>query len=169
MSSEQNWSLNVTQVAQIGFVVKDLEKVIKDWSSTFGIGPWSYINHPDRKVASAFVGSTQFEVVQPLIRSSEATGAMAYLTKFLETWGDGIHHVAFAVEDVNKETSQLEAQGAKVLTPITPLGLSSYVESSPNSVVFELEAQLFYDTVKAKGISKEIRADIDRRLLARNH
>lgn len=94
-------------VYQLGYVVKDIEPVTKYYESTFGIGPFSPPMDVDMtgailrgkpistqiRVTFAQSGSVQVELIQPL------EGESLY-TEFLAKNGDGIHHLAFEVEDL---------------------------------------------------------------------
>jgi methylmalonyl-CoA/ethylmalonyl-CoA epimerase len=164
MQYKRKKGLHVKQVAHIGFVVRDLDHVVSDWSSKFGIGPWTFLNTPEMKVGSAFVGSVQFEVFQPLETEKPDPGTTHELiTNFLNIWGDGIHHIGFAFEDVKEETSKLEAQGVRSLIK-NSTGLMSYLESSLNGVIFELASNIFFEEVRKTGLGNEILERVDKRL-----
>ena len=63
-----------------------------------------------------------------------------------------MHHIAFGVDDVKAETSNLSAQGATVLTQ-EPSGQWAYIESGgPGSVTFELMPLSSHEPVKARGL-----------------
>lgn len=95
--------LVLTEVVQIGVVVKDLQKAMERYWEILGIGPWRVLNFvpPDlsntmfrgkptpysMKLAIARVGAVDWELIQPL------TGPSTYL-EFMEKRGEGIHHVA---------------------------------------------------------------------------
>ena len=144
------------KVCQIGVVVKDLDEVVKQWSDIFGFGPWTFLDTGAIKIASVFVGPIQFELMQIVEGQSLAGHPLEKEAKlykgFLEAWGDGIHHIAFGVNDVKTVTSKLKAQGAKVLTS-EPNGQWAYLESSgPGSVIFELMPLRSYEIIKEKGL-----------------
>ena len=127
-------------VDQIGIVVRDIDKVIESWSRLFGIGPWSF-RDVDRtaergrpykaRLAFANMGPLQIELIQP-----SAEGRIFH-SDFLETVGEGLHHIAFRVDDIDGEASNLVAQGAKVVD--TGPGQHAYLETGgPGGVIFEL-------------------------------
>jgi methylmalonyl-CoA/ethylmalonyl-CoA epimerase len=137
-------------------VVKDLDKVVQAWSNLFGFGPWTFVDAGAVRAASVFVGPIQFELMQ-LVEGQSLEGnplekeAKLY-RKYLEAWGDGVHHIAFGVEDVKAEAAKLSAQGATVLTQ-EPNGQWAYIESSgPGSVIFELLPLSTYEAIKEKGL-----------------
>lgn len=112
----QSWTLT-----QVGVVVKDVNKVVERLSS-LGIGPFEpKMLPPDRNewfrgkpmdaefnIQAARVGNVELELIQPLKGESPHK-------EFLETKGEGIQHVMFAVDDFEKELDRLTKQGVEVL------------------------------------------------------
>ncbi len=126
-------------VDQISYAVKDIDEVIKAWSSLYGIGPWTFRENggTDAKgrpwkirMAFADVGPVQIELVQ-------CTEGRIFQSRFLDTWGEGLHHIGFYVDDVDAEAANLIAQGAKLL--IQDPGHFAYLDAGgPGGAIFEL-------------------------------
>lgn len=57
-------------------------------------------------MAFAYVNGIEIELV-------ECSEGRIFQSKFLDTWGEGIHHIGFHVEDVDKETDNMVKQGLK--------------------------------------------------------
>ncbi len=139
MENPETRKLQLKTVDQISIAVKDIDKVIESWSSMFGIGPWSFtdIGGTDAKgrswkarMAFAYLGPVQIELVQPV-------EGRIFQSRFLDTFGEGLHHLGFYVDDVDGEVSKLLAQGAKLI--LTDPGNFAYLESGgPGGVIFEL-------------------------------
>ena len=139
MENPETRKLQLKTVDQISIAVKDIDKVIESWSSMFGIGPWSFtdIGGTDAKgrswkarMAFAYLGPLQVELVQPV-------EGRIFQSRFLDTFGEGLHHLGFYVDDVDGEVSKLLAQGAKLI--LTDPGNFAYLESGgPGGVIFEL-------------------------------
>ena len=139
MESSKTHKLELKTVDQIGIAVKDIDKVIETWSSMFGISPWTFrdIGGTDTKgrswkarLAFAYLGPLQIELIQPL-------EGRIIQSRFLETLGEGVHHLGFYVNDVDGEVANLQAQGAKLL--ITDPGNFAYLDSGgPGGAIFEL-------------------------------
>jgi len=139
MASPGTHKLQLKTVDQVSIAVKDIDKVIESWSSMFGIGPWTYtdIGGTDAKgrpwkarLAFAYLGPLQIELVQPV-------EGRIFQSRFLDTFGEGLHHLGFYVDDVDGEASNLVARGAKLL--LTDPGNFAYLESGgPGGVIFEL-------------------------------
>ena len=110
---------------QIGIVVRDLDRATQLLSSLFGIGPFSFIEWPNRpdskyyyrgkeehiKIRQAFVqvGPLELELVQPI------EGERNAYHQFLEQKGGGIHHVLFEVDDIEPVLGGLAREGVGVL------------------------------------------------------
>ena len=161
MGKSGSHKFKVEKVCQIGVVVKDLDKVVQAWSNLFGFGPWTFVDAGAVRAASVFVGPIQFELMQ-LVEGQSLEGnplekeAKLY-RKYLEAWGDGVHHIAFGVEDVKAEAAKLSAQGATVLTQ-EPNGQWAYVESGgPGSVIFELMPLSSYEYIKERGLPEFVK------------
>ncbi|MBL7208855.1 MAG: VOC family protein [Dehalococcoidia bacterium] len=139
MASPGTHKLQLNTVDQVSIAVKDIDKVAESWSSMFGIGPWTYtdIGGADAKgrpwkarLAFAYLGPLQIELVQPV-------EGRIFQSRFLDTFGEGLHHLGFYVDDVDGEASNLVARGAKLL--LTDPGNFAYLESGgPGGVIFEL-------------------------------
>jgi len=93
-------------VSQVGIVVNDIEKTAEYYSSTFGIGPFSIVDvnmdgailrgNPVKttiKAGFAQSGPIQIELIQPV------EGDNIY-TEFLQSKGEGLHHLGFQVDDM---------------------------------------------------------------------
>ncbi len=123
----------------ISFAVKDIGKVIEAWSLMFGMGPWTYRDGEGTDVeghswkgrfAYTFLGPVEIELIQPV------EGKMLQ-SDLLDTWGEGIHHLGFLVDDVEKEIANLTAQGAKLL--LNSEGYWAYLDpGTPGGLVLEL-------------------------------
>lgn len=125
--------VNLGAVVQIGIVVRDLQKTIAEYWNTFGIGPWSIWNYDPTVVADmtyqgkphdygwtialAQVGSVQWEVIEPLWGES-------IHTEFLRKHGEGLHHVAYLVDDAWEVVEDLKVLGLDVIE-------SGYVKGRP--------------------------------------
>ncbi len=116
--------LGNNQLAQVGFIVRDIEKSKKVFAEFFGVpvpptidgGSYDITGTtyqgepaPDANCSMAFfnVGpSTQIELIQP-------NGVKSTWQDFLDTHGEGIHHIAFQVKNMNEKISACEGFGMK--------------------------------------------------------
>jgi methylmalonyl-CoA/ethylmalonyl-CoA epimerase len=110
---------------QVGVVVKDLARATQLLTELFGIGPFHFIEWPNRpeskyffrgkeeqiKIRQAFtqVGPLELELIQPLEGEKNA------YYEFLEQKGGGIHHILFEVENMDETVQNLAAHQVQVL------------------------------------------------------
>lgn len=113
--------LGLEKVNQVGIVVRDMDKAIKNYWEIFGISfpkvliP-EYFNRVYRgkpenfrmKIGLAMVRDLQIELVQPL------EGETTY-GEFLEKWGEGIHHLGFDVNNLDERVAAFQKLGVGVL------------------------------------------------------
>jgi methylmalonyl-CoA/ethylmalonyl-CoA epimerase len=107
---------------QVAIVVRDMDKTVKRLES-LGIGPFTYTPAPagaeglffrgkpltsNYQVLFAQLGDLELEIFQPDDKPSP-------WKEFLDTKGEGIHHLAFKVNDVEKEVDKLIKAGAEVI------------------------------------------------------
>ena len=99
-----------THIEHIGVAVKNLEDSIKYYETVLGLKCYSIEEVKEQKVKTAFfmVGQTKIE----LLESTDPEGPIG---KFIEKKGEGIHHLAFAVEGIENCLSELEAQGVALI------------------------------------------------------
>ena len=120
-SSEENSVFS--KVGQIGIVVKDVERYMKFYEKMFGVEPFptveSAVDSAKLKIGLFQLGEVQIELIQVL--EGETTHS-----KFLEKRGEGLHHLGFFVEDIEKELARLEKGGVKVLERGTVLGVVKF-------------------------------------------
>jgi catechol 2,3-dioxygenase-like lactoylglutathione lyase family enzyme len=118
-------AVELRRPVQIGIVVGDLERATQYLTSLFGIGPFRFIEWPNRvdskyfyrgkeehiKIRQAFVqiGPLELELIQPLEGDRNA------YREFLEQKGGGIHHVLFEVDDMEQAARRLSEKGVGVL------------------------------------------------------
>ena len=99
------------KIDHIGIAVKNMEAANAMYKSLLGEDFYK-IEHVEReKVATSF-----FQVGESKIELLEATDPNSPIAKFIEKRGEGIHHLAFDVEDIHAEVARLESEGFKPLS-----------------------------------------------------
>lgn len=109
-------------IDQLGFVVADLDHAVRSWTQRFGVGPWTvfrnvamrgtYLGQPTTvtiDVALGYRGEEQIEFIAA--RSATPSPYQDQAGRPLE----GLHHVAWIVDDLEGETAALESEG---MTPV---------------------------------------------------
>lgn len=98
------------KIEHIGIAVKDLEASNKLFEKLLGVPHYKI-----EEVASEGVKTSFFKSGPNKIELLEATKPDSPIAKYLEKKGEGIHHIAFAVEDIVSEIDRLKNEGFTVL------------------------------------------------------
>ena len=102
--------MNISHIEHIGIAVNSLDEAIPFYEEILGLKCYAIEEVADQKVKTAFfmVGKTKLE----LLESTDAEGPIG---KFLEKKGQGIHHIAFAVDNVNESLTELDSKGIQLI------------------------------------------------------
>ena len=102
--------MNLSHIEHIGIAVKSLDVSIPYWEKVFELKCYAVEEVADQRVKTAFfmVGQTKIE----LLESTDPEGPIG---KFLEKKGEGIHHIAFAVKDIDNALAETEANGIQLI------------------------------------------------------
>lgn len=119
---------------QISFVVADVEEAVSRYTAMFG-GPFDVMDVPmevvyrgeptsvELRLAFCGAGPVEVELVQPLSGDSPAR-------EFLESHGEGLHHVRFPVSDMESARAEMEAEGFETIFSGGSHGVSfAYLEA----------------------------------------
>jgi methylmalonyl-CoA/ethylmalonyl-CoA epimerase len=102
--------MNVSHIEHIGIAVTNLEIAIPYYETLLGTKCYATEEVADQKVKTAF-----FKVGQTKIELLESTDPEGPIGKFLEKKGPGVHHLAFAVDDVNSALQQANEAGIQLI------------------------------------------------------
>lgn len=102
--------MQTTHIEHIGIAVKDLDESIKFYEDVLGLKCYNIEEVTDQKVRTAFfrVGQTKVE----LLESTSDDGPVA---KFIEKRGEGVHHIAFAVNNIDQALEHARKQGVQLI------------------------------------------------------
>jgi methylmalonyl-CoA/ethylmalonyl-CoA epimerase len=98
------------KIEHLGIAVKDLQKSNELFSKLLGRVPYK-----EERVESEGVATSFFMMGETKIELLEATREDSAIAKFIEKRGEGIHHIAFDVEDIHAEMKRLQAEGFTAL------------------------------------------------------
>lgn len=126
------------KIEHIGIAVKDLDVSNTLFEKLFGAPPYKA-----EVVASEGVTTSFFKNGPNKIELLAATNADSPIAKFIEKKGEGIHHIAFDVEDIVSEIVRLQQEGFVVLNEIPKKGADNKLVAflhpkSTNGVLIEL-------------------------------
>lgn len=99
-----------SHIEHLGIAVKSLETAIPFYTQILGTECYSVEEVVEQKVKTAF-----FKIGQTKIELLEATSEESPVAKFIEKKGEGVHHVAFAVEGLQEHLGVLELQGIQLI------------------------------------------------------
>jgi len=126
------------KIEHIGIAVKDLEVSNLLFEKLFGAPPYKF-----EEVASEGVKTSFFKNGPNKIELLEATNCESPIAKFIEKKGEGIHHIAFDVDDIVAEIARLQSEGFVVLNTIPKKGADNKLVAflhpkGTNGVLIEL-------------------------------
>jgi methylmalonyl-CoA/ethylmalonyl-CoA epimerase len=98
------------KVEHIGIAVKNMEQSEKLFSALLNTSPYKRESVESEGVTTSFfqVGETKIELL-------EATSEESAIKKFIEKKGEGIHHIAYEVDDIYSEMKRLQAEGFELI------------------------------------------------------
>jgi methylmalonyl-CoA/ethylmalonyl-CoA epimerase len=102
--------MNATHIEHLGIAVANLEESIKYYEEVLGFKCYSVEEVKDQKVKTAF-----FKVGQTKIELLESTSPEGPIGKFIEKKGQGIHHIAFAVENLQESLEEVKSKGIQLI------------------------------------------------------
>ena len=126
------------KIEHIGIAVKSLETSNQVFEKLFGAAAYK-----QEEVASEGVKTSFFMNGPNKIELLEATNPESPIAKFLEKKGEGVHHIAFAVENIVTEIERLKAEGFVILNEIPKKGADNKLvvflhPKTTNGVLIEL-------------------------------
>jgi methylmalonyl-CoA/ethylmalonyl-CoA epimerase len=112
----------IKKVDHVSIAVNNLEEGLKTFENLLGIKPSHTEEVPDQgiKAAMIMVGDVEIELIEP-------TNPESGVAKFLEKKGEGIHHICFEVDDVDKELESLAARGVELIDKQGRKGLAGKI------------------------------------------
>ena len=99
-----------THIEHLGIAVNNLDEAIQYYEDVLGLKCYNIEEVQDQKVRTAFfkVGETKIELL-------ESTTPDGPIGKFIEKRGQGIHHIAFAVNDINASLKTVKEKGVRLI------------------------------------------------------
>lgn len=100
----------MNKIEHIGIAVKDIEAANKVYQDILGVAAYKA-----EEVESEHVITSFFQVGESKIELLQATSDDSAIAKFIEKKGEGIHHIAFDVDDIHAEMERLSGLGYRIL------------------------------------------------------
>lgn len=126
------------KIEHIGIAVKDLEVSNALFAQLLGKSHYKI-----ESVASEQVKTSFFQTGESKVELLEATDPASPIARFIEKRGEGIHHIAFEVEDIEAEMKRLQQEGFRLLNEQPKKGADNKLvcflhPKSANGVLVEL-------------------------------
>ena len=126
------------KIEHIGIAVKDIDKSNELFNDLFG-----QPHYKIEEVESEHVKTAFFKIGENKIELLEATDKDSPIAKFIKKKGEGIHHIAFEVDNIEEEVERLNKKGFKILNEIPKKGADNkrvvfLHPKSTNGVLIEL-------------------------------
>ncbi|MFN8286892.1 MAG: methylmalonyl-CoA epimerase [Chitinophagales bacterium] len=126
------------KIEHLGIAVNDLETANVVYAKLLGKPHYKV-----ESVESEHVSTSFFQIGDSKIELLQATNPESAIAKFIGKKGEGIHHIAFAVEDIEKEVERLKAEGFQAISEKPKRGADNklvffFHPKSANGVLIEL-------------------------------
>ena len=128
----------LNKIEHLGIAIKNLENSDHLFAKLIGTEPYKQESVEREGVKTSFfmVGDSKIELL-------EATNAESPIAKFIEKKGEGIHHIAFAVDDIFAEITRLKSEGFVFISEVPKNGADNKLvvflhPKSTNGVLVEL-------------------------------
>lgn len=104
------FKMKLKHIEHIGIAVNNIQESIKFYEEVLGLKCYAVEEVKDQKVKTAFfmIGQTKIE----LLESTDPEGPIG---KFIEKKGEGVHHIAYAVEGIENALAIMEEKGIKLI------------------------------------------------------
>ncbi|HKM45041.1 MAG TPA: methylmalonyl-CoA epimerase [Dysgonamonadaceae bacterium] len=102
--------MDITHIEHIGIAVRSIEEQLPYYEGVLGLKCYNIETVEDQKVKTAFfkVGQTKIELLEPT--SEDST-----IAKFIENRGEGVHHIAYATNDIKKALAKADEKGVQLI------------------------------------------------------
>jgi methylmalonyl-CoA/ethylmalonyl-CoA epimerase len=104
-------------IEHIGIAVKNLDEAIFYYENVLGLKCYAIEEVKDQKVKTAF-----FKVGQTKIELLESTDLEGPVGKFIEKRGEGVHHIAFNVNNLQEKLNEVEQKGVQLIDKVPRKG-----------------------------------------------
>jgi methylmalonyl-CoA/ethylmalonyl-CoA epimerase len=128
----------IKKIEHIGIAVKSLDDAIKKFERLLETSCYKIEEVEEQKVRTAF-----FRVGESKIELLEATSEDSPIAKFIEKRGEGIHHIAFEVEDIKNKLVEVKELNFQLIDDMPKVGADNFLiaflhPKSTNGVLIEL-------------------------------
>lgn len=102
--------MRIERIEHIGIAVSNLDEAIRFYEKVLNLKCYAIEEVAEQKVRTAF-----FKVGEAKIELLESTDPAGPIGKFIEKKGEGIHHIAFAVDNIEQALIETESKGVRLI------------------------------------------------------
>jgi methylmalonyl-CoA/ethylmalonyl-CoA epimerase len=112
----------IKKVHHVGVVVRDIEDAMRFWRDTLGLHVHKQQTIDEQGVTAALmtVGDSEIELIQPTVPDNG-------VARYLESKGEGLHHVCFQVDSVDADLGALKARGVELIDQTPRIGIAGRI------------------------------------------
>jgi len=130
------------RISHVAIAVKNLDEAIERFSRLSGVREYHIETVEEQSVRVAI-----FKVGESRIELTEPTSPDSPVAKFIEKRGEGIHHIAFEVDDIENQIAKISESGFQLVDAVPKLGANNCLiafihPKSFNGVLVELTQEL---------------------------
>ncbi|MDR2520346.1 MAG: methylmalonyl-CoA epimerase [Bacteroidales bacterium OttesenSCG-928-I14] len=130
--------MNISRIEHIGIAVKSIENALFFYEKILGLDCYNVEEITDQGVKTAFfrIGDTKIELLEP---SSEGS----VIAKFIKKRGEGVHHIAFSVSNINDVLTEMKSKGVQLIDKMPRSGAEGLLiaflhPKTTNNILIEL-------------------------------
>ncbi len=112
----------IQKVHHVGVVVRDIEQAMRFYRDTLGLSVHKLETIQEQGVRAALLtlGDSEIELLEPVVPD---TG----VARYLERKGEGLHHICFQVDDIERDLNTLKMRGTEMIDQQTRIGLAGRI------------------------------------------
>jgi methylmalonyl-CoA/ethylmalonyl-CoA epimerase len=112
----------IKKVHHVGVVVRDMEQAMRFWRDTLGLHVHKTQTITDQGVKAALLtlGDSEIELLEPIVTDNG-------IAKYLQSRGEGLHHVCFQVDEVWVSLADLKSKGVEMIDQEPRIGIAGRI------------------------------------------
>jgi methylmalonyl-CoA/ethylmalonyl-CoA epimerase len=112
----------IKKVHHVGVVVRDMEQAMRFYRDTLGLSVHKRETIHEQGVNAALLtlGDSEIELLEPIVSDNG-------VARYLESRGEGLHHVCFEVDDVERDLGALKDRQVELIDETTRIGLAGRI------------------------------------------
>jgi methylmalonyl-CoA/ethylmalonyl-CoA epimerase len=112
----------IKHVHHVGIVVRDMEQAMRFWRDTLGlpVHKMQPIHEQGVNAALLTIGDSEIELLEPTVTDNG-------IARYLAAKGEGLHHICFQVDNVDRDLDALKAQQVELIDQTPRIGIAGRI------------------------------------------